>query len=75
MDTRVAFMTQYSLSFVVLQRVLHFYSFCPNGISRRNKPLKRRAWMRVHGFLMDYASGKVLAEGNADEKLDPAEPD
>ncbi len=28
--------------------------------------------MRVHGFLMDYASGKVLAEGNADEKLDPA---
>ncbi|BDH46551.1 serine-type D-Ala-D-Ala carboxypeptidase [Salmonella enterica subsp. enterica serovar Choleraesuis] len=26
-----------------------------------------RAW-----FLMDYASGKVLAEGNADEKLDPA---
>lgn len=21
---------------------------------------------------MDYASGKVLAEGNADEKLDPA---
>lgn len=26
-----------------------------------------RAWI-----LMDYASGKVLAEGNADEKLDPA---
>ena len=26
-----------------------------------------RAWV-----LMDYASGKVLAEGNADEKLDPA---
>ncbi len=23
-------------------------------------------------ILMDYASGKVLAEGNADEKLDPA---
>ncbi|SPW22755.1 D-alanyl-D-alanine carboxypeptidase dacC precursor [Cronobacter sakazakii] len=26
-----------------------------------------RAWI-----LMDYHSGKVLAEGNADEKLDPA---
>lgn len=26
-----------------------------------------RAWL-----LMDYASGKILAEGNADEKLDPA---
>ncbi len=26
-----------------------------------------RAWI-----LMDYASGKVLSEGNADEKLDPA---
>ncbi len=23
-------------------------------------------------ILMDYASGKVLSEGNADEKLDPA---
>lgn len=30
-------------------------------------PLNARAWI-----LMDYASGKVLAEGNADEKLDPA---
>ncbi|UYU33114.1 serine-type D-Ala-D-Ala carboxypeptidase [Siccibacter colletis] len=29
--------------------------------------LEARAWI-----LMDYASGKVLAEGNADEKLDPA---
>ncbi len=29
--------------------------------------LDARAWI-----LMDYASGKVLAEGNADEKLDPA---
>ena len=29
--------------------------------------LDARAWL-----LMDYASGKVLAEGNADEKLDPA---
>ena len=27
--------------------------------------------MRVP-ILMDYSSGKVLAEGNADEKLDPA---
>ncbi|EMO0475847.1 serine-type D-Ala-D-Ala carboxypeptidase, partial [Pluralibacter gergoviae] len=26
-----------------------------------------KAWI-----LMDYASGKVLSEGNADEKLDPA---
>ena len=26
-----------------------------------------RAWI-----LMDYASGKVLSEGNADEQLDPA---
>ena len=26
-----------------------------------------KAWI-----LMDYASGKVLAEGNADDKLDPA---
>lgn len=30
-------------------------------------PVDTRAWI-----LMDYASGKVLAEGNADEKLDPA---
>lgn len=30
-------------------------------------PVEARAWI-----LMDYASGKVLAEGNADEKLDPA---
>lgn len=30
-------------------------------------PVDARAWI-----LMDYASGKVLAEGNADEKLDPA---
>lgn len=30
-------------------------------------PVDARAWN-----LMDYASGKVLAEGNADEKLDPA---
>ena len=30
-------------------------------------PLDARAWI-----LMDYSSGKVLAEGNADEKLDPA---
>lgn len=29
--------------------------------------VEARAWI-----LMDYASGKVLAEGNADEKLDPA---
>lgn len=29
--------------------------------------MEARAWI-----LMDYASGKVLAEGNADEKLDPA---
>ncbi len=28
-----------------------------------------RAWI-----LMDYASGKVLSEGTADEKLDPASP-
>lgn len=30
-------------------------------------PLDAKAWI-----LMDYASGKVLAQGNADEKLDPA---
>ncbi|ALB62203.1 peptidase M15 [Cronobacter condimenti 1330] len=30
-------------------------------------PVDARAWI-----LMDYHSGKVLAEGNADEKLDPA---
>ncbi|MDK9607208.1 serine-type D-Ala-D-Ala carboxypeptidase [Lelliottia wanjuensis] len=30
-------------------------------------PVDARAWI-----LMDYASGKVLAEGNADEQLDPA---
>ena len=30
-------------------------------------PVDARAWI-----LMDYSSGKVLAEGNADEKLDPA---
>jgi len=29
--------------------------------------IEAKAWI-----LMDYASGKVLAEGNADEKLDPA---
>ena len=31
-------------------------------------PVDARAWI-----LMDYASGKVLAEGNADEKLEPDE--
>lgn len=30
-------------------------------------PVDAKAWI-----LMDYASGKVLSEGNADEKLDPA---
>lgn len=55
-------MTQHFLS-VVLQRVLHFYSFLPQRHSRRNKPLKRRADARAW-ILMDYASGKVLAEGS-----------
>jgi D-alanyl-D-alanine carboxypeptidase len=37
---------------------------------RNNSPTPLR--LTLAWILMDYASGKVLSEGNADEKLDPA---
>lgn len=56
---------------MVLQRVLHFIPFAPTAFAAEQTveapSVDARAWI-----LMDYASGKVLAEGNADEKLDPA---
>lgn len=43
----------------------HLRSGC--GTTPDAPSIDARAWI-----LMDYASGKVLSEGNADEKLDPA---
>lgn len=72
MDTRVAFMTQYfsSLrSFAAGSALLFLLAPTAQAVEQPTAPpsVDARAWI-----LMDYASGKVLAEGNADEKLDPA---
>lgn len=72
MDTRVAFMTQYfsSLrSFAAGSALLILLAPTVQAAEQPTAPpsVDARAWI-----LMDYASGKVLAEGNADEKLDPA---
>ncbi|XPE49679.1 hypothetical protein ACNKHL_04660 [Shigella flexneri] len=48
-----------------------FIPFCPNGIQDEQTVEAPSVDARA-SILMDYASGKVLAEGNADEKLDPA---
>lgn len=72
MDTRVAFMTQYSSLLRGLAACSAFlFLFAPTAFAAEQTveapSVDARAWI-----LMDYASGKVLAEGNADEKLDPA---
>ena len=70
MDTRVAFMTQYSSLLRGLAAGSAFlFLFAPTAFAAEQTveapSVDARAWI-----LMDYASGKVLAEGNADEKLD-----
>lgn len=72
MDTWVAHMTRTvfslrnltagSLLLLVVAPALHAAEQMPAAPA-----IDARAWI-----LMDYASGKVLSEGNADEKLDPA---
>jgi D-alanyl-D-alanine carboxypeptidase (penicillin-binding protein 5/6) len=42
------------------------FLFAPTLYAAEQAAPKRRLWMRAW-ILMDYASGKVLAEGNADE--------
>jgi len=68
----VAYMTQFSLSLRGLaagSALLFLFSPSLYAVEQTPAapPVDARAWI-----LMDYASGKVLAEGNADEKLDPA---
>lgn len=75
MDIQVALMTSFSRSGA--RRVLAFSgAFLLMSLSTAHAAdpmapaapdVDARAWI-----LMDYHSGKVLAEGNADEKLDPA---
>ncbi|KAI3491000.1 hypothetical protein L1887_45167 [Cichorium endivia] len=48
------------------------FLFAPTLYAAEQAAPEAPLWMRAPGFLMDYSSGKVLAEGNADEKLDPA---
>ncbi len=75
MDIQVAFMTSLSRSGASCARALSgaflFISFsaahAADPIAPASPAVEARAWI-----LMDYHSGKVLAEGNADEKLDPA---
>jgi len=73
MDTRVAFMTQLTSSLRGLaagSALLFLFSptlYAAEQAAPEAPPVDARAWI-----LMDYASGKVLAEGNADEQLDPA---
>jgi len=74
MDTRVAFMTHFSLSLrglATASALVVLFSpslFAAEQVAAPAAPaVDARAWI-----LMDYASGKVLTEGNADEKLDPA---
>lgn len=68
----MAYMTQFSLSLRGLaagSALLILFSPSLYAVEQTPAapPVDARAWI-----LMDYASGKVLAEGNADEKLDPA---
>lgn len=68
----MAFMTQYSSLLRGLAAGSAFlFLFAPTAFAAEQTveapSVDARAWI-----LMDYASGKVLAEGNADEKLDPA---
>lgn len=68
----MAYMTQFSLSLRGLaagSALLFLFSPLLYAVEQTPAapPVDARAWI-----LMDYASGKVLAEGNADEKLDPA---
>lgn len=68
----MAYMTQFSLSLRSLaagSALLFLFSPSLYAVEQTPAapPVDARAWI-----LMDYASGKVLAEGNADEKLDPA---
>lgn len=68
----MAYMTQFSLSLCGLaagSALLFLFSPSLYAVEQTPAapPVDARAWI-----LMDYASGKVLAEGNADEKLDPA---
>ena len=72
MDIRVVIMTQYTSSLhrfaagaALLLLVVPLTQAAEQNIAAPG--VDARAWI-----LMDYSSGKVLAEGNADEKLDPA---
>ena len=72
MDTWVAYMTHFSLfsrGLAAGAALLVLFSPSLYAVEQTPEapPVDARAWI-----LMDYASGKVLAEGNADEKLDPA---
>ena len=65
-------MTQYSSSLRSLaagSALLFLFAPTLQAAEQTTAPpsVDARAWI-----LMDYSSGKVLAEGNADEKLDPA---
>lgn len=73
MDTRVAFMTRKMTSRAAWRQALRLFLFAPTLYVAQEQaaPEAPPVWMRAW-ILMDYASGKVLAEGNADEKLDPA---
>lgn len=75
MDIQVAFMTSLSRSGASCARALSgafllislTAAHAADPIAPAAPAVEARAWI-----LMDYHSGKVLAEGNADEKLDPA---
>lgn len=75
MDIQVAFMTSLSRSGASCARALSgafllislSTAHAADPIAPASPAVEARAWI-----LMDYQSGKVLAEGNADEKLDPA---
>lgn len=75
MDIQVAFMTSLTRSgacrVFALAGAFLFVALpaahAADPIAPAAPPVDARAWI-----LMDYHSGKVLAEGNADEKLDPA---
>ena len=75
MDIQVAFMTSLSRSGASCARALSgafllislSAAHAADPIAPASPAVEARAWI-----LMDYHSGKVLAEGNADEKLDPA---
>ncbi len=75
MDIQVAFMTSFSRSGASCARALSgafllislTAAHAADPIAPAAPAVEARAWI-----LMDYHSGKVLAEGNADEKLDPA---